>query len=235
MSNPLTYNDIEAIMKEQEGAFQWVSGAVSYDEFLQNWYNTDHHWNVRGAFQAYQRIATALGFGDELLTPVSELAFDKPPFLGSFARRGLNADYSDRIIDYVFDAFPRFSVKINGKKASAQSLAHEKDYQKDTWDDNAYANRYAEYFHTDYASIVLKNKDADASGELLIVGDSYSNCMERFLASHYKKTYILDPRHTSKSLDTILASHKDIKDVVFVMRSTNLLSQDTRDFLEESN
>lgn len=234
MSNPLSYDDIEDIMEKQQGTFKWVSGAVSYDEFLQNWYNTDHHWNIRGAFQAYQRIATALGFGDKLLVPTSELVFDEPIFLGSFARRGLNADYSDAIIDYVFEEFPDFSVKINGEKAPARSLAHEKDYREDTWNENAYANRYAEYFHTDYASITLTNKDEDAAGELLIVGDSYSNCMERFLASHYKKTYVLDPRHTSRTLDSFLASHENVKDVVFIMRSTNLLSQATRDFIEGS-
>lgn len=232
MSNPLSYSAIESIMKEQERSFEWVSGSVSYDEFLQNWHHTDHHWNIRGAFQAYQRIATALGFGDSLLAPTSELSFEEPSFYGSFARRGLNPEYSDTISDYVFDDFPPLSVKINGKKASVQSLAHKKAYEEGAWDKNTYANRYAEYFHTDYESITITNNSKEASGELLIIGDSYSNCMERFLATHYKKTYVLDPRHTSQSLDNFISSHKNISDVVFIMRSPNLLSQAVRDFLE---
>lgn len=235
MASPLSYNDIESMMmkKEEESAFHWISGAVTYDEFLQNWYKTDHHWNIQGAFQAYQRIATALGFGDDLLNPSAEIVYEDPIFFGSFARRGLDEEHSDKITDYTFDNSQAFTVEISGQKATDQSLAHAHDYAEGQWDINPYANRYAEYYHTDYPLIKITNNSEDAKGELLIVGDSYSNSMERFLAAHYKTTYVIDPRHTPETLDDFLSTHKGIDDVVFIMRSTNLFSKAMLNFLEE--
>ena len=66
----------------------------------------------------------------------------------------------------------------------------------------------------------------------MIVGDSYSNAMERFLAAHYATTYVLDPRHLDETADEFLASHQKVTDAVFIMRSSNLTSSATERFLE---
>lgn len=233
MSNPLTYGQVADAFQDGQPAYTWIDGNVPYEQFKDTWYKTDHHWNVRGAYNAYDTIAAAMGFGDEVVKPTGEIAYDRPPFYGSLTRRALDRRYQDKIIDYDFD-YPAFKVTINGKEKSLESLVHRSLYQDKDWYRNTYANRYSEYFHDDYGLIEIENPEVKRPGALLLVGDSYSNCMERFLAFHYEKTYVLDPRHEDGTIDDFLAEHTDIKDVVFVMRSTNLLSEVTAQALQES-
>lgn len=61
VSNPLTYEGIQALFEEQDGAFQMIDGDVGYGDFKGQWFSTDHHWNNAGAYAAYCRIASALG------------------------------------------------------------------------------------------------------------------------------------------------------------------------------
>lgn len=61
-----------------------------------------------------------------------------------------------------------------------------------------------------------------------IVGDSYTNCMERFLAANFATTYVLDPRNDERAIDEFLAEHPDVDNVLFLMRSTNFFSETTR-------
>lgn len=233
MSDPVTYDGLQALFKEHAGPFEWVSGAVTYDEFLRNWYKTDHHWNIGGAFDGYCRLARALGFGDEMLEPTEELVFARPLFYGTFDRRGLDTTYHDVIVDYGFEDFPSMTVTIDREQASVASLAHSEWYSEGVWGSNQYGSRYAEYFHTDYGLIEIVNEDSESEEELVIVGDSYSNAMERFLAAHYVTTYVLDPRHLDETADEFLAAHQNVSDVVFVMRSSNLTSSATERFLGE--
>lgn len=226
MSNPLTYGQIAERLTAGEPAYQWIDGAVPYDEFEDTWYRTDHHWNVYGAYRAYATIAQALGFGDQVAEPTGTIHYDEPLFYGSLTRRGLDKRYEDTMDDLDF-AYPDFKVKIDGADVPFASLVHRPLYDNHEWWGNVYTNRYAEYFHTDYGLIEIENPEVKGGPSLLIVGDSYSNSMERFLAFHYAKTYVLDPRHEDGTIDDFLAEHGDIKDVVFVMRATNLFSDVT--------
>ncbi len=234
MSDPLTYAKTADAMLARADGYAWIDGQVSYDDFLAGWYKTDHHWNVLGAYQAYERIATALGKGDDLLRPTGSAFVGGPPFFGSYARRGLDEAYSDDIPELVFDAFPAYTVYIKGKKVEPSELV-ETDFSGISWVDNRYSNRYSEFFHNDYAHIEIHNDACKTDEELVIVADSYSNCMERFLAAHYKKVYVLDARLIKQTLDAYLAEHENVSDVVFLMRKPDLVDEDLMNFLVPSD
>ena len=63
--------------------------------------------------------------------------------------------------------------------------------------------------------------------------DAYTNVGDTiFLAVHYRTTYVLDPRHDDETIDAFLAQHQDVSDVLFIMRSPNMLAQTTEHALE---
>lgn len=231
MSNPLTYDMVGETFTSGEPSYTWIDGNVPYDEFKGTWYKTDHHWNTRAAYRAYKKIAEAMGFGDDVVQPGREIEYETPQFYGSFSRRSLDPDYRDNIVDYQLD-YPKLKVTINGKKRSLESLVHRELYSEGDSQPNKFTNRYGEYFHSDYGLIEIENSDVKDTGSLLLVGDSYSNCMERFLAFHFRKIYVLDPRHKDGTIDDFLAEHSDVKDVLFLMRSTNLMSEVTKQALQ---
>ncbi|MEC4273303.1 hypothetical protein VJ923_09050 [Adlercreutzia sp. R25] len=61
MSNPLTYQMLRERFDKDDSLYTWIDGGLPYDEFKEKWYKTDHHWTIEGAFEAYQRIAKAMG------------------------------------------------------------------------------------------------------------------------------------------------------------------------------
>lgn len=233
MSNPETYSWIcEEFLSNKGDALLWIDGQVSEEDILKWWYKTDHHWNTLGAFDAYIRIAKALGFGEELLEPSGAQTIEQPRFYGASARVGLDGDYYDEVTELLFDSFPEYAVAIDGKEV-AESELFETDLDAITWQSNQFANRYTELYHTDFATIEITNPASDSNKGLLIVGDSYTNCMERFLAAHYKTTYVFDPRNTSTTLDEFLAEHEDISDIVFLMRRANMFNVATLNAMQD--
>lgn len=226
ISNALTYDDMRQVFTGEDLSYTWIDGGVTYEDFKDAWYKTDHHWMTKGAYEAYLRIADALGLGD-IIEPLDEKTCDAPEFYGSLSRRSLDDSYKDKIDDLECD-FPEFSISINGEQRSLEDVVHANAYESGEWIRNRFANRYAEYFHTDFGLIQFDNPTPTVDKSLLIVGDSYTNCMERFLASNYATTYVFDCRYDERTLDEFLVSHPDVDDVVFVMRSTNFLSDTTR-------
>ncbi|NGM16987.1 hypothetical protein GMI70_03015 [Eggerthellaceae bacterium zg-893] len=234
MSNPLTYDrSADALLAHADG-YEWIDGQVSYDDYLAGWYRTDHHWNVFGSHQAYERIATALGKQDDLLRPTGSILVDDPPFFGSYARLGLDETYSDDIPELVFDAIPAYTAFVDGEEADPVKLLNT-DLSDTDWIDNKYSNRYSEFFHNDFGLIEIHNDACESDEELVLVADSYSNCMERFLAAHYKRTYVLDARHTKQTLDEFMAQHENVADVVVLMRLPDLEDEEVVNFLAPSD
>ena len=227
-SNPLLFDHMESIFGDSAHSFQWVSGDVTYEEYLKGWNGTDHHWNIIGALQAYDRIAGAMGLPSGSLGSWDIIAYDEPLFRGTFSRRGLDSSYADVVLDYCIGDATNFTVVADAEGKPSEFLVHRQDYENREWGENPFFNRYAEYFHTDYGLIEISNEETAASRELLIVSDSYSNCIERLFADHYAKTYVLDPRYNQENLAEFLDSHEEIADVLFLMRAPNMWSWDTQ-------
>lgn len=222
-----SYQDMLSVFKSDDGNVTVIDGSVSYGQFEQQWYKTDHHWNIAGAYEAYCRIASAMHLDEAVPREYSTVTYDPPSFYGAYSRRALFDSSNDVIADYIPNGIDNLKVSIDGEASDYQSLAHSDMYERGGWNSNRFTNRYAEYFHTDYGMIEITNDEVTDGGELLIIADSYSNCMERYLALDFSKTYVMDPRHTDVAADDVLDEHPGINKVLVLMRRTNLTSDDT--------
>lgn len=228
VSDPFLYSEEQNILIEQADHYKVISRSVSYDDFKRQWFRTDHHWNMFGAYDAYLDIVEQADIQGAPLGIESTIEYDAPVFYGSFARRGLKASYQDHIVDFGFSEPLSLSVDMKGSDGTIESLVHQALYSAGEWNKNKFANRYAEYFHGDYSYFEIHNEKPQADSDLLILSDSYSNCMERLLASHFRTTYVIDPpRSNSFSLGTFLHDHPDVKDVVFIMIRSTMTSKAT--------
>lgn len=232
VSDPFLYSEEEAILVEGAEHYKVIDRTVSYEDFKKQWFGTDHHWNMLGAYDAYLDIVEQAEIEGKPLDIVSATEYDAPVFYGSFARRGLKASYHDHIVDFIFSEPLDLSVDMRGSDGTAESLAHQELYSAEGWDKNKFANRYAEYFHGDYSYFEIHNAKPQIDSDLLILSDSYSNCMERLLASHFRTTYVIDPpRSDSFSLAAFLREHPDVNDVVFIMIRSTMTNKATLDCL----
>lgn len=220
MSDPLTYSEYRSIFGGKASSYLWVDGGVSYESFLADWYRTDHHWTASGGYAAYWKIAEALELDDRLV-PESDVIFPEPWFYGSFARRALCDRYHDLIQDYVVD-YPAYRIEFNGTEVSFNELVGYDDYELGLYPSAKYDNRYGDYYHYDYASITIENLDSRQEGELLIIGDSYTNSIERFFASSFKNTYTLDYREVDQTASEFMIEHPDITQVLILVEAEDL-------------
>lgn len=199
--------------------------ADSEEDIFSKYYRSDHHWETSTAYHAYSDVLAALKSEEE---PVEyeELSWDAVPFYGALSRSGLcPVDIPDSILDYSID-LSGIEVTVDGEKVDSSFLDHSEQYASGDIAEDLFTNRYAEYYHSDYAMIQIHNENASSDDALLIVGDSFSNPMERFFSSAYKDVYVFDARYNEDSLDSIV-NECGIDDVAFIIGSTNFASDNS--------
>ena len=195
---------------------------ASTDEFMGDYYKTDHHWQVQGAVKAYDKIMSLLG---RRAVPVDgyTVAYDGD-FYGSSARNGLITSVSDVVYDVNYEPGV-FSVRLSGEEAPRsavdESLADDYDgFSKS----RTFSNVYADYFHGDFILIEYDNPDAP-DGTLLVIGDSFTDCIDRLFAESYRHVCVVDPRYFEGSLaDYVDELQPD--DAVIMMSAISLFDAD---------
>lgn len=229
--DPLTYSDLFSIFENEGETLACVSGRVSFSQFSKDWYKTDHHWDIDGAYKGYVNLLAALRPDDKPLEAIDKTVYADLESYGSLARRALYLGSYDRVSDYQFDC-PQYEIEIDGKPATLEDLAHRELYESGSWGSNPFVGRYGEYFHYDKGIITIKNIGGEPTGgTLLLVADSYSNSIERLLAAHYSTVYVVDPRKLDESLDAFMKQHEGIQDVVFLMSAQYLTDNVMRSVL----
>lgn len=195
----------------------------SQGESLDVFFRSDHHWNGDDAYDAYCAILSAMAPGAKILSGTEHVSYASPAFQGSCARAGLCPLRSpDHIEDYVFD-MSAYEIEIDGEPASDQSLQHTMLYQSKEWSTDRFMNRYAEYWHSDFGLIEMRNDSAQTRETLLIVRDSFGAPVERYFADCWQTVYVIDPRYFEGTVEEFLANH-EVDDVLFLWGSTNFSS-----------
>lgn len=219
----------EVFFSKMDGSVQVIdTGIDTFEEFCDMYARTDHHWEMDGAYQGYVDVSTALGFGSELVEKGQRIEYEQPVFYGSHARGALEADGPfDLMYDYRFD-LPDYALFVNGKEASSEQVAHVEMYSQGDWQNGKFVNRYGEYFHGDRNVLEFVNQEREDGGTLLIVGDSFTNAMERLFTAHYKRVYVIDPRHSKQTVSEVIDDLEDVSDVVFLMSYNTLVNKNIK-------
>ncbi|KAF0819035.1 hypothetical protein KIS4809_2327 [Bacillus sp. ZZV12-4809] len=158
---------------------------------------TDHHWQAKAAFYAYQNVMSYIVEHEDLDEEVLDYKSYKwdsmgKPFYGSDARKttSANAEKSDKIVVATLkDSDQKFEMKWGDRK---QEGLYFMDFLKR---DDLYTNRYQAYLGGDYALLTIDNLRGSNKENVLVIKDSYANAFIQFLAPHYKETHVMDLRH----------------------------------------
>lgn len=198
------------------------------DEYRDYFYKTDHHWTILGAYQGYCDIINMIRKNSpEINEPrIAEEVFEVEgvQFRGSIARISAFDNISDKIYDMRFE-LPDYSYTVDGYPPY-DGYTRREEYLSGDYDKSVFANAYAEYFHTDCGTTVYDFGN-NTGRNLLAFIDSFSNCIDPVLASHYDKTYLIDLRYSPYDTQTFdykqFIEDNDIDDVLFMMYSDTLL------------
>lgn len=179
----------------------------------QIYYYTDHHWTTYGAYQGYLAYCEAKG-----LTPLSlkdmNAEIVSNDFYGTIYSK-VN-DYSHRADSITLYNNPSDLLTVNytDTKEITDTL-YNLDYlsQKD---------KYSLFLNNLHTLIEITNENAESDRELVLIKDSYANCMVPFLTHHYKKIYVFDTRYYKQGPSSFIREHEDVTDVLLLYNMNTL-------------
>ncbi len=187
----------------------------SYPDHKENYFRTDHHWNIRGAWQGYSIIYDMLAEHFPDISPKLELqefqVIEGAAFCGSYTRR-TRVPCTPEPFEVALVNLPQYTTFIDGKE---QLYGHRDQYLEGEYEQREFTYHYAEFYghvidRVDYHFI------NDSQRNLLILGNSYSQAVQAFIASHYRNTYVIDFReNTNFSIGEFLAGQK-VDDILIV-------------------
>ena len=194
------------------------------DDHIKYFYKTDHHWNIQGGCHGYQEIYKMLAGGFPAISPALEcdkfITIPKYMYLGSLARETLYPIQPEKF-EIADVRLPPYRVITNG-----QVVYHDGNHPRVTLDSskNPYRDLYL-IFSGPNVPLEEYVFDNQSHRNAIIIGDSYVNPIEPYLAYHYNHTYFVDLRgYDNFSLGALLREYQ--VDDVIIIGDTNLALTD---------
>lgn len=186
-----------------------------YSDFKENFFRTDHHWNARGAWEGYRRIYGMLAQNYPAISPELQLkefrTIEGAKFCGSYARRTLVPCEPEPFEVAIVD-LPPFQTFIDGQ---AQPVGRREEYLAGKFESELYTNHYAQYYGYVEDEIAYEFENG-SDRRLLIIGNSYTQAVQLFIASHYRQTWVVNFRENAGfNLADFLREHQ-VDDVLIL-------------------
>lgn len=197
------------------------------DEYI--FYKTDHHWTTKGAYYAYKKLIKDMGF-----IPHKEEYFNVKNVTNSFygslySKSGFRNIEPDSIQIYTPKINENSKVWYYDKMRDGNK---DKTVDKSKEYDTIYKieninkkDKYTIFFNGNH-SLVKINSDTKTNKKLLVVKDSYANCLIPFLTGHYDEVYVVDLRYYSENLQKLIKSNR-INDVLILYNAKSFFEDDS--------
>lgn len=172
------------------------------------YYRTDHHWTSDGAYCAYKDICKALG-----TEPIERIhRKDYFPFYGTlYSNAGARAVRGDTVSTYELP-----DVTVTDENGEAMELYDESFGSK--------KDKYSVFFGGNRPLITVQNNEMPEGEKLLIIKDSYSNCLVPYLCYNFSQIHMWDLRFNKTDLKEYVQNNGI--DRVLVLYSTENFSSD---------
>lgn len=188
---------------------------------IQLYYRTDHHWTTDGAYIAYKDICAAMKL---------KVNTEYKPYVVKNDFRGSLSSKSG-FINGKNDAIKIYLPK--NKNQHVDSVIYYSDtkekttrfYKLDNLDKKDAYTVFGGNNHPFYTvSSPVRGKN------LLLFKDSYANSIIPFIAQHYRKIVVVDPRYFYDDIDNVMKSH-NINEVLFLYSANNFFSDESLETL----
>ena len=151
----------------------------------QLYYRTDHHWTTKGAGYAYEEIARCMGLDKEDITQYEKHV------AGDF--RGTHyAKYKGAFV--VPDSIEYYDVPVEKLELEDRTVNDLIDVSKLSGYD-----KYAAFMYGNDGKYTV-NSDKGAGRSLIILKDSYANCLIPYLVMNYDTITVMDLRYFGGSV-----------------------------------
>lgn len=188
------------------------------DEYI--YYKTDHHWTTYGAYLVYKEWATKNNLNPVEMEQIDVKTVTKD-FLGTINNK-LNLKMStDTIESYVVKDM-NLTVSYNLSDEIKETVFEESFLEK--------KDKYGYFFGGNPGVVSITNneesKENNNDRNLLIIKDSYANCISNVYAANFENTYVVDLRYFNMSIEEFISEYQ-ITDIL-VLYNVDSFATDTK-------
>ena len=184
------------------------------DEYI--FYNTDHHWSTLGAYYGYTAIADAMGFEANDISHYEQVTVSDSFYGTTYSSSGFSWVSPDKMQIFADASGAEVVNYPTGSAVSGVVYDYTRLESKD---------KYAMFFGGNTPRLVISTGASDELPSLLIVRDSYADCLTPFLFDHFSQIHVLDLRYYLSSLSAYIGENGI--DQVLVMYSVPNFCSDT--------
>ena len=185
-------------------------------ENTQLYYKTDHHWTTRAAYILFKDLALAWGLENDEKAIDDKFSFYEvsDSFEGTLASTSGVHDSKDKIEICVPEKSEgTYVVNFESSGDKTASLFF-KDKLKSR-------NHYEVFLGGNYDKVIISTVSS-SKRSLLLIKDSYANCMIPMLTPYFSKIVVIDPRYLTDSLDSIVKEN-DFSHMMYLYNVNTLL------------
>ena len=193
------YSDEEIIKAAYAAAGERVS-TVSVEDIFRGrpelYYDTDHHWTSEGAYEGYAAFAEAVGRDYRAAEDFTVTAVEG--FQGStYSRSALWLTPSETL--ELWHGSDRLTVT----NAESEEV-HEGIFYTERLEE---ADKYTVFLDGNHSVVRVTNPEKE--GKLLVIRDSYANCLGTLLANQYAEVVLVDLRYWKTPVSELTAEGFD--------------------------
>lgn len=179
------------------------------------YYRTDHHWTALGAYTAYSTYMELL---NRQYLPQNAFQVERHGgFYGSnHSRAGLWMVPGENV--ELWDAGGSFTVTTHSSDTDVTGTAHDGLFYRQRLQE---LDKYRVYLDGNQRLVRIHNPEGE--GKLLVIRDSYANCLGTFLANSYEEVVLVDLRYYRAPVSQ-LAAEEGFDDVLVCYSIGNFLT-----------
>ena len=176
------------------------------------YYRTDHHWTTTAAEIAFKQIAANMKLNSGKVNYESYCVSNS--FQGTLASSSGLFNAKDNIIITVPKTDIKYAVNyISENKKSASMFESEKLKQK---------NQYDVFFGGNFSEIKI-DTTLNSKKVLMVIKDSYANCLIPMMMPYYKSIVIIDPRYFKEDINTVI-KNESVTDILWLYNANTFLA-----------
>ena len=186
----------------------------------QLYYKTDHHWTTRGAYLMFKEIALSWGLEQDEKSIDKKFEFYEVSntFEGTLASTSGVHDVRDTVeicVPKKSEGTYVVSLESSGEK-TASLFFKEKLKNK---------NQYEVFLGGNYDKVIITTV-SQSKRSLLLIKDSYANCMIPMLTPYFNKIVVIDPRYLTDSLESIIKEN-DFTHMMYLYNANTLFEDNS--------
>ena len=172
-----------------------VTDTLTANSQQQLYYRTDHHWTSLAAYYAFSQIAPSLGIHAPELDSYTRYTVSDS-FEGTLSSKSGSHSTRDTVEIFVPDTQIEYYVSYEGQEDICSMYVRSALDAKD---------HYTVFFGGNHPRVDITTT-ADTGRSLLILKDSYANCMVQFLYPYFDHIVMVDPRYYYDNLENAIRS-----------------------------